>query len=151
MAIAEQHVSNIVANVWELIVGLDILPMPVSENQSNRNGQMITGLIYFSGSWQGTLSLACSLDLAKKVAANMFEMPVERVASSEIKDALGELINIVGGNVTTKLPPACKLSLPSIQPEPVGLESLNKSTSATTVSFLCANQPLVVHIWENSH
>jgi CheY-specific phosphatase CheX len=44
----------------------------------------------------------------------MFDMPVEAISPDELRDAVGEVANILGGNVKTLIAGKCRLSLPSV-------------------------------------
>ncbi|MCU0705946.1 MAG: chemotaxis protein CheX, partial [Fimbriiglobus sp.] len=45
-----------------------------------------------------------------------FDTPSAEVTPAELADALGELANMVGGNLKALLPDGCRLSLPSVEP-----------------------------------
>ena len=51
----------------------------------------MAGRIHITGSWEGTVMVACSVELARKVAAGMFGIEPEEAAEDEIQDALGEM------------------------------------------------------------
>jgi chemotaxis protein CheX len=44
----------------------------------------------------------------------MFDMPAEAISPDELRDAVGEVANILGGNVKTLIAGKCRLSLPSV-------------------------------------
>src|SRR5262249_773996 len=46
------------------------------------------------------------------VAAAMLDRDPETVAEADITDAIGEWVNVVGGNAKSLLPQPCQLSLP---------------------------------------
>jgi hypothetical protein len=52
--------------------------------------------------------------LARRIAAAIFQVEENKVGSSEILDALSELIHIIGGNLKSFLPQPVTLSLPSL-------------------------------------
>jgi chemotaxis protein CheX len=70
--------------------------------------------VSITGSWHGHLVYACSTAAAKKAAAAFLAMEVDEVGQEDISDVLGELANIVGGNVKAMLPNGCFLSLPTV-------------------------------------
>ena len=55
---------------------------------------------------------ASSQHAARKAAAAFLAMEPDEVSKEDISDVLGELANIVGGNVKAMLPAGCFLSLP---------------------------------------
>ena len=62
----------------------------------------------------------------------------------EIGDALGELTNMVAGNIKALLPESCSISLPTVA-QGLSYEINVVGTSAVaTVPFTCIDDPLVV-------
>lgn len=59
--------------------------------------------------------LLCSVPFARRVAAQMFMCSSDDVCDSEVSDAVGELINIIGGNVKGAIGGDGKLTLPKVE------------------------------------
>ena len=76
--------------------------------------------IFITGAWDGSVSLNCTEALARRVASGMFGEAPDRVSPEDIQDALGELANIIGGNIKPLFPAPNRLSLPfhGGEPEP---------------------------------
>jgi chemotaxis protein CheX len=70
--------------------------------------------VSITGTWHGHLVYACSNQAARRAAAAFLAMEADEVGQEDISDVLGELANIVGGNVKAMLPPGCFLSLPTV-------------------------------------
>lgn len=70
--------------------------------------------VRISGGWHGAIVLRCPPELARMAAVAMFGRDPQQVTSAEALDALGELINMAGGNLKALLPPPCYSSLPSL-------------------------------------
>lgn len=66
------------------------------------------------GAWEGRLMVACSHEASRTVAAVLLATPDEEVTADDIDDALGELANVLGGNVKSLLPSPSRLSLPTV-------------------------------------
>jgi chemotaxis protein CheX len=66
------------------------------------------------GAFEGHVIVSCSQDGSRNVASALFEMPVDEVTGDEVGDALGELANVLGGNVKSMLPAPSTMSLPRI-------------------------------------
>ena len=62
------------------------------------------------------MTCECSEVLAQRVAAVMFESPPEEITEDEIRDAVGEITNLIAGNLKTELHDgdSCELSLPMV-------------------------------------
>ena len=72
----------------------------------------VTSQIEIHGDEQATLRIDCSMDLARQVAARLFDMPPEELELELILDAMGEMANVIGGQVKGRWSGAVKLSLP---------------------------------------
>src|SRR3954447_12129582 len=70
--------------------------------------------VQFTGDWQGAIAVGCDAAFGNEIAAAMFAMEPGEVTEDEISDALGELANMIAGNVKPLLPAAAGLSLPTV-------------------------------------
>jgi len=61
------------------------------------------------------VALSCPFSFAAECGAMMYGRPAAELAASEVRDAWGELVNIVGGNLKALLTPPCRLGLPSVE------------------------------------
>jgi chemotaxis protein CheX len=74
----------------------------------------ISGIIGFSGEAQGSIALSFPRDTALKVVSAMVGSPMTEL-NTEISDAIGELANIVAGNVKKEIPQfQLSISLPQV-------------------------------------
>jgi chemotaxis protein CheX len=53
--------------------------------------------IGFAGQWNGSISLQCGEDLAYQLTSKMLCMDTSSVGKEDVWDALGEIVNMVGG------------------------------------------------------
>jgi len=64
----------------------------------------ITFRIMFEGSLDGCMSICCTTDCARTIAANMLAINTpEGVSETEICDAIGEVTNMVMGSVKSRI------------------------------------------------
>ena len=71
--------------------------------------------ITVTGEWEAMMLIAMPKALADRIATTMLGLPAEDpVALEDVTDALGELVNIVGGNVKSLMPGPSTLSLPLV-------------------------------------
>lgn len=66
------------------------------------------------GAWNGHLVVSCSRNGSRDVASAMLALPADELSADDIGDALGELANVLGGNVKSLLPAPSTLSLPRV-------------------------------------
>lgn len=89
----------------------------VVEKAQIRRAEVI-GSIGVAGFLTGSISLFLPKSLAKRAVAAMLMMdPAENIGDNELVDAIGELTNMVGGNIKTELfqkAPLFDISVPSV-------------------------------------
>lgn len=90
------------------------------ENDSQRvdiNGLRYVGTVSVAGKIMGNLNFHVGQDFARLITAEMLGSEPEEVETDELEDVIGELSNMVGGNVKSRLCDedfSCQLSIPSI-------------------------------------
>lgn len=104
--------GDIVGDLVESLFGAEEprpFPVPGAEPECP-----VGASISIAGGWNGSLVLRVSRRLADDVAARLFATaPDATVSDTDVLDVLGELVNVVGGNVKALLPGPNTLSLPS--------------------------------------
>jgi chemotaxis protein CheX len=104
---------EITEKVWSMMLGFRIRPVEFDLERAETQ-VFVLGRVTISGVWQGSVMLGCSAALARRAAAAMLGKPPADAEAEEIRDALGELTNMVGGNFKTLLRGDCRLSLPDV-------------------------------------
>ncbi|MGI5236626.1 chemotaxis protein CheX [Dactylosporangium sp. CA-139066] len=109
----EEDLKVIAEQVWSSYLDLDgaspLVPLPPEKPATD-----VTASVSVTGAWRGHVLVSCSELAAKNVAAALLGLEVDDVAEEDVADALGELANIIGGNVKSLLPEPCALSLPHV-------------------------------------
>ena len=113
-AVTGEQVVSIAQDVWESFLSLTLLPHPLGDAAPDTTGPTLTGCVSVSGSWDGSVFLQCGADQAREAAEAMFGAEPGDLSDDEVSDALGELTNMVGGNIKSLLPAPSQLSLPSV-------------------------------------
>lgn len=67
-----------------------------------------------TGAWRGHIVVSCSAAAARSVAAGLLGVDLADVTPEDVTDALGELANVIGGNVKGLMPEPSALSLPVV-------------------------------------
>lgn len=100
----------------------------------------IIGMVSFTGKYHGVISLFCSKKFALKVASNMLMTEMNEF-SNEVKDAIGEVSNMIAGNVKTKLSAQygdMHLSIPIvIAGEGLSITAINNSPVVADTTLSC--------------
>jgi chemotaxis protein CheX len=74
----------------------------------------VSASVSVTGAWRGHVVVRCSAAAARNAAAALLGVELEDVTPDDVTDALGELANIIGGNVKSLLAEPCALSLPHV-------------------------------------
>lgn len=106
----------------------------------------IAATVDISGEWNGTACLSCSMAAARRAASVMFGMDEDELSQEEVNDAVGELINVVGGNIKGLLPNPSTLSLPVVH-DGTDLELPAHLELALEVRFTWIDEPVMFTVW----
>jgi chemotaxis protein CheX len=120
-------IYQLTESVFLSMLGLDVEPSDAELPST----EMITGAIYYAGSWKGATILQCEPAEAYEFTARLMGVLRPTGFDDDVRDAMGELTNILGGNMKPILPHGVALSMPSV---------VNGPSSALR---LCGNAPLV--------
>jgi chemotaxis protein CheX len=112
----EQMLVQIMASVWETTLELPLLARDSgpAEDLNPCREPVVSGSIRIMGVWQGSLTLTAPRTFAAKCTAIMLKRPAEGVSEPEIRDAWGELVNMVGGHLKALVPAPSHLGLPVV-------------------------------------
>jgi chemotaxis protein CheX len=110
-------------------------------------GERVTGCVHLSGGYTGSIVLQCSALAARDAAAALFSMHPGDVTQSEVVDAIGELANMVGGNVKSMLPGPSMLSLPAVV---YGQLAVPGAQVVRTVELTWRGEPVAVSLWQQA-
>ena len=89
-------------------------------------------------------------DWAGKHSAQGRVMSVDAVSPEDVADVLGELANIVGGNVKAMLPPGASLSLPRVVLAAVSPTGFPGEKRITALYGLWKGEPVAVSMWQSA-
>jgi chemotaxis protein CheX len=141
----DEEILGITRDVWESFTGRAI---DVADGQARPGGGDVTvGCVTVTGAWQGSVLLACPAQLARMAAAAMFDLPAEQLDDREVADALGELTNMVGGNIKSLIPGPSRLSMPAVTVGAAPTVKPPRAALVATVSLACEGLPLTVSVW----
>jgi len=73
-----------------------------------------TCAVFFAGEWSGAVLVECPLSMAFEFTAQLMRIPKPIQFDDDVFDALGELANMIGGNLKSVLPKGVSLSMPSV-------------------------------------
>lgn len=109
----ERYVTELSEAVWSQTLGLPLQVSPVVP-MASADGT-VEGHVHISGRWTGTLVFQCSRTAARRAAQVMFGPESRDGRLQDDQDAVGELTNMIGGNLKALFSEdGCFLSLPTV-------------------------------------
>jgi chemotaxis protein CheX len=105
------ELAQIVEYVFRTMVCLEVSE---SSRPWNPGGDRLTSTIHLAGDWKGALALECDRKQACAFAAHFLSISPPEVVDDVVRDVLGELSNMIGGNLKCVLAGGLKLSMPSV-------------------------------------
>jgi chemotaxis protein CheX len=104
-------VAQIVESVFETMLNLQATengaPWSADENR-------VTASVHLSGDWNGAVLIECDRGQACRFAGRFLSMDPPESLDDDSRDVLGELANMIGGNLKSILTPGIRLSMPSV-------------------------------------
>ncbi len=150
MSLVENDICEITESIWTLILGLPVTPRAGIVAADRKDDFVIgrvqiTGYVQIHGAWEVTVLLECSEALARRVTATMFDMDADDIAPDDLRDAVGELTNMISGSFKSLLPGTCTLSIPLVRENGVhnGV-AVAGTTVASQVAFACEGELFLV-------
>lgn len=113
MQFLEAEVIELTRTVWETVLDLSIEPA-ASIAEPHAQEETISACVHISGGWAGSVILSCPKALGIRIACAMFELAPDEVEDELLHDAVGEVVNMIGGNVKGLVPGPSVLSLPTV-------------------------------------
>jgi len=112
IAIAEHDVVSVARAVWGDMLGLTLDgPDPAAQLP---DGPVLRGTVTIRAALDVVVSIEVSEDAGRILAGAMFGADPADLGSDELVDAIGELANMVGGNLKLLVAPPAALTLPAV-------------------------------------
>jgi chemotaxis protein CheX len=106
----------------------------------------VSASVSLTGGWFGHVVVSCSTGAARHAAAAFLAMEAGEVSDEDMTDVMGELANIVGGNVKSMLPGATAVSLPHVVP---GADNRFPTTrQICELSGTWLDEPFSISMWQ---
>ncbi len=103
--------ERIVAMVFRTMLTLDVAPL---DQRWSRTPDSLTAAVYFAGQWKGGVYIECTRDQALDVTARLMSIPRPDQVDDDVIDAMGEMANMIGGNMKSVMPRGVQLSAPTV-------------------------------------
>ncbi|MEZ5352683.1 MAG: chemotaxis protein CheX [Bryobacteraceae bacterium] len=103
--------ERIVVMVFRTMLGLDVTPV---DRSWSKVADTLTAAVHFAGQWKGGVYVECRREQALDVTARLMSIPRPTEVDEDVLDAMGEIANMVGGNVKSVMPRGVELSAPTV-------------------------------------
>ncbi|MBI4007800.1 MAG: chemotaxis protein CheX [Planctomycetes bacterium] len=104
-AVVDGVVESIVEStksVFKTMISMDVKSDAPFYEEERMIKTDVMALVSFTGEYNGTISIFCRAGTAIKIASNMLGTPMNAL-DGVVKDAIGEVANMIAGNVKTGL------------------------------------------------
>lgn len=139
--------GSIASDVWEAFMLGEVEVRPAPEGEP---GPIACASVCVSGAWEGVVMIEAGPEAADLLSAALFGMQPGEPTEADIADALGEIANVIGGNLKSTLPGPSLLSLPVVT-------TGSSSTTVTHAALECSmglhwsGHVLRVVVWRATH
>ena len=140
--IEEQSIREVMIAVWEALVGgaIDV----ADPSRWKTMPEFVSSRVHVTGAWCGDVALHCSPAVAEHITQSMFARRAPNPV--EMRDALGEVANVIAGNLKALLPGPSRLSIPMADVTGGMLDDVRGGDAEQSVWFECDGQPFVVEL-----
>ncbi len=107
----EDEIKQLTTAIWDSMLHVAIEP---DESPLPVGVRTMSASVHITGNWRGAVALSCGEKIAAEAAEVMFALGGKTPSKCDMQDALGELVNVIGGNIKALLPGECHLSLPAV-------------------------------------
>ena len=103
---------NITQEIFSTMLGIEA--RPVVPAPGGEQAHMVVGAIHYAGPWKGVLLLECQPLQASAFTAKLIGISPPDSVDDDVRDAIGEIANMIAGNLKTILPLETVLSAPAV-------------------------------------
>jgi chemotaxis protein CheX len=109
--ILPSELAQIVESVFGTMLGLEVGQCRTPWFAS---GDRLTSAVHLAGDWNGAVLLECDRHQARRFAGRYLSQDPPDTVDDVVRDVLGELGNMIGGNLKCVLTQGIRLSMPSV-------------------------------------
>jgi chemotaxis protein CheX len=113
-AIDRDTVVDVMADVWTSFLADDSLTEAFEELTPEGVEDRVAASVHVDGPWTGVIVVSTTRRAGRHVAARLLAVEDAEVTDGDMNDAVGEVANVLGGNLKTLLPPPSSMSLPMV-------------------------------------
>jgi chemotaxis protein CheX len=131
--ISVNSLVRIVQSVFTTMMSLEVLQV---DAPFCPDGERLTSFVCLTGGWNGAVLVECSSRQACRFAGLFLCLDPPDSVDDDVRDVLGELANVISGNMKAVMPVAVRLSMPTVMEGHFDLRICG-SQLAERLSFEC--------------
>lgn len=124
MNLSADDIQQVIAAVWQSTI--DMEPVP---GDWPSGVDVVSATINLYGEHEGVIQVSMGQEMAWHAARTMFDLDDSGIGPDELRDAVGELANQVGGQLKSLIPGHTRLGLPVV---PAGIIAGLQDVAAAT-------------------
>jgi chemotaxis protein CheX len=111
---AEVSVDMLVQIVKSVFITMMSLEVFDSEVPFSSQGDRVTSFVHLTGGWNGAVLFQCNRRQACQFAGRILSVDSPEAVNDDVRDVLGELANMIGGNMKSGMGEGVRLSTPTV-------------------------------------
>jgi Chemotaxis phosphatase CheX len=108
---------SVAQQAFSVLAEIEVFPSPAVAELTPM-GPDIRGIICYAGESQGRIRIECSPSIAFAFTERMTGAELPTAFNEDVRDAIGELINTIGGNLKGLLPAGTRINTPFVFAQP---------------------------------
>lgn len=144
--IRENELRAAIDLVWATTLHMELEPGPLLTSPEREFA--LVACVQITGAWQGAVVIECAPPLARHLAGKLFQIQEGEVTPADMRDALGEIANVVAGNLKARLPGHSSLGLPTVTHGADFMFSVLRSRRTCQAGFICVGHPFAACLHE---
>jgi CheY-specific phosphatase CheX len=109
--VRKEMLARTVGSVFITMLGLDVSPSEVPWRPA---GDRLASYVHLTGDWNGAILLECTRQQARCFAGLILSTDPPATVDDDVRDVMGELANVIGGNMKCGMSTAGRLSMPIV-------------------------------------
>lgn len=107
-----QSAINVVSDVFSTM--LSTSAAEAAGPSKAAGAHTVVGAVYFAGDWKGAVLLQCEPPQAFEFTSLLMGIPRPQEVNDDVRDTIGEIVNMLAGNLKSALAASTALSMPSV-------------------------------------
>ncbi|MEI8382584.1 MAG: chemotaxis protein CheX [Planctomycetota bacterium] len=140
ISIDEYILTQVTRDVCETMLGAALSDAVLETDV----GPRLAASVRITGEADWTVEIETVPEVARHIASLMFSLAPAEVNESELRDALGEVVNMIGGNIKGIFCGESDLSIPRVE-DRINSDLMN-STIATSIRLSYSGMPFVIRL-----